>query len=58
MIFVAILLVLVFNTADGLLGDGDTGYHIKTGEVILINRQGAPSRYLFLHHSDFEMDRP
>lgn len=34
-IFVAILLVLVFNTADSLLGDGDTGYHIKTGEVIL-----------------------
>jgi hypothetical protein len=35
MIFVAILLVLVFNTAEGLLSDGDTGYHIKTGEVIL-----------------------
>jgi len=34
-IFVAILLVLVLNTAQGLLGDGDTGYHIKTGEVIL-----------------------
>jgi hypothetical protein len=35
MIFVALLLVLLLNTADGLLGDGDTGYHIKTGEVIL-----------------------
>jgi len=34
-IFVAILLVLVLGTAEGLLGDGDTGYHIKTGEVIL-----------------------
>jgi hypothetical protein len=34
-IFVAILLVLVLNTAEGLLGDGDTGYHIRTGEFIL-----------------------
>lgn len=34
-IFVAIFLVLVLSTAEGLLGDGDTGYHIKTGEVIL-----------------------
>ena len=34
-IFVAILLVLTLNIAVGLLGDGDTGYHIKTGEYIL-----------------------
>ena len=34
-IFVAIFLVLVLNTAEGLLGDGDTGYHIRTGEFIL-----------------------
>jgi hypothetical protein len=34
-IFVAILLVLTLNIAEGLLGDGDTGYHIKTGEFIL-----------------------
>ncbi|HEX6769496.1 MAG TPA: hypothetical protein VF208_09105 [Candidatus Binatia bacterium] len=34
-IFVAILLVLIFNIAEGLLGDGDTGYHIRTGEIIL-----------------------
>jgi hypothetical protein len=35
MIFVALLFVLIFNTGQGLLGDGDTGYHIRTGEVIL-----------------------
>lgn len=34
-IFVATLLVLIFNIAEGLLGDGDTGYHIRTGEFIL-----------------------
>src|SRR6186713_256819 len=34
-IFVAILMILMLNVADGLLGDGDTGYHIKTGEFIL-----------------------
>jgi hypothetical protein len=35
MIFVALLFVLVFNSGNGLLGDGDTGYHIRTGELIL-----------------------
>jgi hypothetical protein len=35
MIFVALLFVLIFNSGQGLLGDGDTGYHIRTGEVIL-----------------------
>jgi hypothetical protein len=35
MVFVAVLFVLVFNSGQGLLGDGDTGYHIRTGEVIL-----------------------
>src|SRR4029453_7514565 len=35
MVFVAVLCVLVFNSGQGLLGDGDTGYHIRTGEVIL-----------------------
>ena len=35
MIFVAVLFVLVFNSGNGLLGDGDTGYHIRTGELIL-----------------------
>ncbi len=35
MVFVALLFVLVFNSGQGLLGDGDTGYHIRTGEIIL-----------------------
>ena len=34
-IFVALLFVLVFNSGNGLLGDGDSGYHIRTGELIL-----------------------
>ena len=34
-VFVAILLALMFNVTEGLLGDGDTGYHIRTGEFIL-----------------------
>ncbi len=35
MVFVSLLFVLAFNSAQGLLGDGDTGYHIRTGEIIL-----------------------
>jgi len=35
MIFVALLFVLIFNSGQGLLADGDTGYHIRTGEIIL-----------------------
>lgn len=34
-VFVSVLFVLIFRFGQGLLGDGDTGYHIKTGEVIL-----------------------
>ena len=34
-IFVATLLILIFNIPEGLLGDGDTGYHIRTGQFIL-----------------------
>jgi hypothetical protein len=34
-VFVSVLFVLVFGVGNGLLGDGDTGYHIKTGELIL-----------------------
>ncbi len=34
-VFVSVLFVLVFSVGNGLLGDGDAGYHIKTGEVIL-----------------------
>jgi hypothetical protein len=35
MVFVSLLVVLAFNSGQGLLADGDTGYHIRTGEVIL-----------------------
>jgi hypothetical protein len=35
MVFVSLLFVLVFHSGQGLLGDGDTGYHIRTGELIL-----------------------
>jgi len=31
----AVLLVALFLTGSGLLGDGDTGYHIRTGQIIL-----------------------
>lgn len=34
-IFISVLFVLAFNSAEGLLGDGDTGSHIRTGEIIL-----------------------
>jgi hypothetical protein len=34
-IFVAIFFVLIFGSGNGLLGDGDTGYHIRTGQIIL-----------------------
>ena len=34
-IFVAIFFLLIFGSGNGLLGDGDTGYHIRTGQVIL-----------------------
>jgi hypothetical protein len=35
MVFLSVFFVLIFGSGNGLLGDGDTGYHIKTGEVIL-----------------------
>ena len=38
-VFVSVLLVLVFSSGQGLLGDGDTGYHIRTGEIITTNWQ-------------------
>jgi len=34
-IFVSLLFVLVTTSETGLLHDGDTGYHIRTGEIIL-----------------------
>jgi hypothetical protein len=35
MVFIAVFFVLVFGSGNGLLNDGDTGYHIRTGEEIL-----------------------
>jgi hypothetical protein len=35
MVFVSLLFVLTVNSSQGLLADGDTGYHIRTGELIL-----------------------
>ena len=34
LVFVAVLFVLIFSLGNGLLNDGDTGYHIRTGELI------------------------
>jgi len=50
MIFVAIFFVLIFGSGNTLLGDGDTGYHIKTGQVILSN-WSIPARDLYSFHS-------
>lgn len=49
-IFLALLFVLAFSSGHGLLGDGDTGYHIRTGDLILQTWQ-VPSRdpYSFHH---------
>jgi hypothetical protein len=50
MIFVAIFFVLIFGSENALLGDGDTGYHIKTGQVIL-NNWSIPAQDLYSFHS-------
>ena len=34
-IFISLAVVLSISSGQGLLGDGDTGYHIRTGEIIL-----------------------
>ena len=49
-VFVSIFWLLVFVSTSGLLADGDTGYHIKTGEIILRNWI-VPSRDLYSFHS-------
>ena len=49
-VFVSVLFVLIFGSGNGLLGDGDTGYHIRTGEVILQTWQ-IPSRDPYSFHS-------
>lgn len=49
MIFISLLAVLVFGSGNGLLGDGDSGYHIRTGEVILDNRS-IPFHDIYSYH--------
>lgn len=46
LIFVILFFTLVFNLRNGLLGDGDTGYHIRTGEFIL-DHWTVPTRDIF-----------
>ena len=48
-VFVSIFLVLVFGTGNGLLYDGDTGYHIRTGEEILKQWRIATDDVYSLH---------
>jgi hypothetical protein len=50
MVFVSLLFVLAFNADQSLLSDGDTGYHIRTGELIIQTRQiPALDPYSFHH---------
>ncbi len=49
LVFVAILFALVFGPGNGLLNDGDTGYHIRAGEIIL-QTWHVPSQDIFSHH--------
>ena len=48
-IFLSLLFVIAFSSGHGLLGDGDTGYHIRTGELILQTWQ-VPSQDPFSFH--------
>lgn len=50
LVFVSVLFVLLFRSGQGLLGDGDTGYHIKTGEIILRTWQ-VPRSDIYSFHS-------
>jgi hypothetical protein len=47
--FVTTLLALFFSSRTGLLGDGDTGYHIRAGEYILRTRS-IPKFDIFSYH--------
>jgi hypothetical protein len=48
-IFVSTLAVLIFGIGNGLLYDGDTGYHIRAGEEILKDWR-VPTRDIFSFH--------
>jgi hypothetical protein len=45
-IFMSVLFTIVTRTENALLGDGDTGYHIRTGELIL-NSLSIPKYDIF-----------
>ena len=49
-VFVSLIFVLAFRSGQGLLADGDTGYHIRTGEIILRTWQ-VPSQDPYSYHS-------
>ena len=48
--FLAIFLNLSFSVGNGLLNDGDTGYHIRAGEYI-INTLSIPRQDIFSFHT-------
>jgi hypothetical protein len=48
--FIAILFYLFFSTKGGLLGDGDTGYHIRAGQYIL-DTFSIPKQDIFSFHA-------
>jgi hypothetical protein len=50
MVFIALLFVLTFKSGQGLLADGDTGYHIRTGELILQTWR-VPKQDIYSFHS-------
>jgi len=50
MFFCVILLTLFFRSNSGLLGDGDTGYHIRAGEYI-IRTLSVPRQDIFSFHT-------
>jgi hypothetical protein len=50
MFFVAILLLVFFSDKASLLGDGDTGYHIRAGEYI-ISHLSIPRYDIFSLHT-------
>lgn len=49
-VFISLFFVLALSSGQGLLGDGDTGYHIRTGEIILQTWQ-IPTHDPYSFHS-------
>jgi len=45
-VFICVLLITLFKGGNELLGDADTGYHIRTGEYIL-NHHTVPTHDIF-----------